>query len=65
MDHIHGGTREGNARWEAFRRSGLDQYASRRNNAMLRCGPEVIAALMDALLMLPTSVEAAQFWQQC
>ena len=36
--HIHGGTREGNARWEAFRRNGLDQYANRRNNAMLRCG---------------------------
>lgn len=38
VPHIDGGTREGNARWEAFRRNGLDQYASRRNNAMLRCG---------------------------
>ncbi len=37
MTHITGGTRTGNARWAAFLRSGLDQYASRRNNAMLRC----------------------------
>lgn len=37
LSHIRGGTREGNARWSAFRRDGLDQYANRRNNAMLRC----------------------------
>ena len=61
--HIHGGAREGNARWEAFRRSGLDQYASRRNNAMLRCGYNMVSVFMSVALVLPTSVMAVHFWK--
>ena len=31
-----GGSQEGYARWELFRRKGLDLYAAHRNNAMKR-----------------------------
>lgn len=36
VDHMTGSQSAGYARWEAFRRSGLSQYAARRNNPMLR-----------------------------
>ena len=36
VDHMIGGQVAGYARWEAFRKSGLGQYAARRNNPMLR-----------------------------
>ena len=38
VEHMPGGQRAGYARWTAFRKSGLSQYAARRNNPMLRCG---------------------------
>ena len=34
---LQGGTQEGYARWELFRKKGLDLYAAHRNNAMKRC----------------------------
>lgn len=36
VSHMPGGQKAGNARWEAFKKNGLSQYAARRNNAMLR-----------------------------
>lgn len=36
VDHMIGGQKAGYARWENFRKSGLSQYAARRNNPMLR-----------------------------
>lgn len=33
---VQGGSQEGYARWELFRRKGLDLYAAHRNNAMKR-----------------------------
>lgn len=37
VGHMRGGSGEGYARWEAFRRKGLDLYAAHRNNALKRC----------------------------
>ena len=53
LSHIRGGTHEGNARWSAFRRDGLDQYANRRNNAMLRCGQGDPCSCWSANRVLP------------
>lgn len=36
VTHMPGGQKAGYARWEAFKKTGLSQYAARRNNAMLR-----------------------------
>jgi len=36
INHMPGGERAGLARWEGFKKSGLSQYAARRNNPMLR-----------------------------
>ena len=36
VQHMPGGQRAGYARWEAFKKKGLSQYAARRNLAMLR-----------------------------
>ena len=36
VSHMPGGQKAGYARWEAFKKNGLSQYAARRNNAMLR-----------------------------
>jgi deoxyribodipyrimidine photolyase len=36
IHHMPGGEKAGQARWEAFKKSGLSQYAVRRNNPMLR-----------------------------
>ena len=37
VQHMPGGQKAAHARWEAFQKNGLSQYAARRNNAMLRC----------------------------
>ena len=47
--HMHGGSGEGYARWEAFRCKGLDLYAAHRNNALKR---HVRPLLLDSLLCL-------------
>ncbi len=36
VQHMPGGQQAANARWEAFKKNGLSQYAARRNNVMLR-----------------------------
>lgn len=36
VKHMPGGQKAASARWEAFKKNGLSQYAARRNNAMLR-----------------------------
>lgn len=36
VQHMPGGQKAAHARWEAFKKNGLSQYAARRNNAMLR-----------------------------
>lgn len=38
VSHMLGGQSAGYARWDSFKKSGLAQYAARRNNAMQRCG---------------------------
>ena len=37
VTHMIGGSGEGYRRWEYFKAHGLQQYAARRNSAMLRC----------------------------
>lgn len=66
VTQMPGGQTAGYARWEAFKKNGLSQYAARRNNAMLRqASPPLLRFCMRCLFSRRAAVHSTGKFFRC